>query len=127
VLSVLLPHAADARLVQAPPDRALESAARDVLQRYATALAALDAEGVKKVQPAVDVDTLKKAFKEMRTLAVAIDNVRVLSSDESNMRVSCRVEQTLTPRAGAKQTTKVTRVMRLRKQEGLWTIEGFER
>ena len=113
--------------MQAPPDRALETAARDVLRRYSTALAALDAEGVKKVQPSVDADTLKKAFKEMRTLAVTIDEVRVLSSDESSMRVSCRVAQSLTRRAGARQTSTVTRVMRLRKQEGLWIIEGFER
>lgn len=124
---LLLAQTAGASFVQAPADRALETAARDVLRRYSTALAALDADGVKKVQPSVDVDTLKRAFREMRTLTVTIDEVRVLSSDESSMRVSCRVAQTLTPRAGARQTSTVTRVMRLRKQEGLWIIEGFER
>ncbi|HEX5473453.1 MAG TPA: hypothetical protein VFX12_02230 [Vicinamibacterales bacterium] len=112
---------------QEPADRTLDAVARDVLQRYSAALASLDADAVKKVQPSIDVDTLKQAFKQMRSLDVAIDNVRVLSSGSASMRVSCRVTQTLTPKAGAKQTTTVTRVMQLRKQEALWIIEGFER
>jgi hypothetical protein len=37
------------------------------------------------------------------------------------------VNQTLTPKAGSKQTTAVTRVMRLRRQVGSWIIESFER
>jgi hypothetical protein len=41
--------------------------------------------------------------------------------------VSCRVTQTLTPKAGGKQTSAVTRVLRLRRQEAVWLIDGFER
>src|SRR5919197_1500353 len=74
--------------MQAPADRAPDAAARDVLQRYSTALAALDADAVKRVQPSVDIDTLKRAFREMRTLEVTIDRVRVLSNDGGVMRVS---------------------------------------
>jgi hypothetical protein len=43
------------------------------------------------------------------------------------LRVSCKVTQVLIPKAGAKQTTAVTRVLRLRKQETVWVIDGFER
>jgi hypothetical protein len=112
-----------------PPaaDRTVEAAARDALQRYSTALESLDADAVKKIQPSIDVEILKRAFREMRTLEVTIDNVRVLSTEGALVRVSCRVTQTLTPKAGSKQTTAVTRVMRLRRQEGSWVIEGFER
>jgi hypothetical protein len=130
LLLMLIPRAAAPSIgtaPQAPADRALEVSAADVLQRYAAALEALDADAVKKVQPSIAVDTLKKAFKQMRTLDVSIDNIRVLSSDGASMRVSCRVAQTLTPKAGSRQTTTVTRVLRLRKQEASWIIDGFER
>ena len=100
---------------------------RDVLQQYSTALQSLDAEAVKKVQPSIDVESLKRAFKEMKTLDVAIDAVKVLSSETSTARVSCRVSQTLTPRAGAKRSTAVTRVMRLRRLDSGWVIDSFER
>jgi len=105
----------------------VEAEAREVLQQYATALASLDAAAVKKLQPAIDVETLKKAFKEMKALEVAIDNVKVLSVDASLARVSCRVSQTLTPKAGSKQTTAVTRVVRLRRAQPAWVIDAFER
>ena len=42
-------------------------------------------------------------------------------------RVSCRIEQKLTPKAGSRQTTTVTRVMRLQRMDGGWIIQGFER
>jgi hypothetical protein len=112
---------------QPAADRTVESAAREALQRYSTALESLDADAVKKIQPSIDVETLKRAFREMRTLEVSIENVRVLSTEGAIVRVSCRVTQTLTPKAGSKQTTAVTRVMRLRRGEGSWVIEGFER
>ena len=108
-------------------DRALETAARDVLQQYSTALESLDAELVKKVQPSVDVEGLKKAFTNMRALKVTIENIRILSAEGPTIRVSCRVVQVLTPRAGAKHNTTVTRVLRLRRQEAVWVIDGFER
>lgn len=100
---------------------------KDALQQYATALESLDAEQVKKVQPTVDVEGLRRAFREMRELKVAIDSVKVLSIDGAVARVSCRVLQTLTPKAGTRQTSTVTRVFRLRKQEAVWLIDGFER
>jgi len=105
----------------------VEVDARDLLQQYSAALESLDADAVKKLQPAIDVDNLKKAFKEMRALDVTIDNIKVLSVDTSLARVSCRVAQTLTPKAGSKQTTAVTRVLRLRRLQTAWVIDAFER
>ena len=104
-----------------------ETGVRDALQRYSAALESLDANAVKKVQPSIPVDNLAKAFKEMRELKVTIDAVRMLSVDASTARVSCRVTQTLTPKAGTKQTTAVTRVMRFRRDGETWVIDGFER
>jgi dipeptidyl aminopeptidase/acylaminoacyl peptidase len=104
-----------------------ETVVRDTLQRYSTALESLDANAVKKVQPSIPTETLAKAFKDMRELKVAIDQVRVLSSDASTARVSCRVTQTLTPKVGSKRITAVTRVMRLRRNADAWVIDGFER
>ncbi len=75
----------------------LEGIAKDLLQQYAAAYAALDADKVKKVQPSMDVDGLRKAFLQMRALEITIDNIRVLSSDGTIARVSCRVMQTMTP------------------------------
>ena len=80
---------------------AAETGVRDMLQRYSAALESLDANAVKKVQPSIPADNLAKAFKDMRELKVAIDAVRVLSIDGTTARVSCRVTQTLTPRAGS--------------------------
>lgn len=104
-----------------------DTAARETLQRYSAALESLDASAVKKVQPSISVENLTKAFKEMRELKVAIDAVKVLSSDANSARVSCRVAQTLTPKAGSKQTTAVTRVVRLRRAGEAWVIDSFER
>jgi hypothetical protein len=104
-----------------------ETGVRDALQRYSTALESLDANAVKKVQPSIPADNLAKAFKEMRELKVAINDVRVLSVDGTTARVSCRVTQTLTPKVGSKQATAVTRVMRLRRNADGWVIDGFER
>jgi len=114
----------------APPgavQSAFDAPIKEALQQYASALESLDAEQVKKVQPTVDVEGLRRAFREMRELKVGIDSVKVLSIDGAVARVSCRVLQTLTPKAGTKQTSTVTRVFRLRRQEAVWLIDGFER
>jgi hypothetical protein len=111
---------------QAPPPAA-EASVRDALQKYSEALESLDANAVKKVQPSIPVDNLAKTFKNMRELKVDIDAVRVLSIDGATARVSCRVTQTLTPKAGSRKTTAVTRVMRLRREANSWVIDGFER
>lgn len=122
-LAVWIPHA----LLAQAPGAAVEPGVRDALQRYSAALESLDVNAVKKVQPSIPTDSLAKAFKDMRELKVAIDEVRVLSSDATTARVSCRVTQTLTPRAGSRRTTAVTRVMRLRRDADAWVIDGFER
>ena len=106
---------------------AAETGVRDALQRYSAALESMDVDAVKKVQPSVPTEILAKAFKDMRELKVAIDAVRVLSSDGTTARVSCKVTQTLTPKVGSKQTTAVTRVMRLKRSADVWVIDGFER
>jgi hypothetical protein len=106
---------------------AAEASVRDTLQRYSAALESLDANAVKKVQPSIPTDNLARAFKDMRELKVAIDDVRVLSLDGATARVSCRVTQTLTPKAGSRKTTAVTRVMRLKRGADSWVIDGFER
>jgi hypothetical protein len=115
------------RQQQPASNPAVEPAVRDALQRYAAALESLDADAVKKVQPSIDVDGLRRAFGEMRSLDVDIDEVRVLSGDGSSARVSCRVTQTLTPKAGSRQKSTVTRVVRLRMQDNGWVIQDFER
>jgi hypothetical protein len=105
----------------------LDAAVRDALTQYSTALESLDADQVKKIHPSVDSEGLKRAFREMRELKVTIDSIKVLSADGATARVSCRVTQALTPRVGTKQNNTVTRVLRLRKQEAAWLIDGFER
>ena len=106
---------------------AVEADARQLLQQYSAALESLDAEAVKRLQPSMDVENLKKAFREMRQLDVTIDNVKLLTVDAAMVRVSCRVSQTLTPKAGSRQTTAVTRVLRLRREQSSWVIDAFER
>ncbi len=54
-------------------------------------------------------------------------SIKVLSTDATTARVSCRVTQTFIPKAGSKQNSAVTRVMRLRRQDTGWVIDGFER
>ena len=108
-------------------DRPLETAIGAALERYSSALESLNADAVKKIQPAIDVESLKKAFKEMRALEVTIADLKVLSSDASVVRVSCKVTQTLTPKAGSKQTSAINRVVRLKKHESGFVIDAFER
>jgi hypothetical protein len=120
------PHAVTGRQQQGV-DRPADAGVRELLQQYSTALESLDAEAVKKVQPAIDLGSLKKAFDEMRALDVDIEDVKVLSGDARVARVSCRVTQTLTPKAGSKRTTTVTRVIRMRRADEGWVIDAFER
>jgi hypothetical protein len=112
--------------VVAPP-ATLDTAVRDALQQYSAALESLDADQVKKIHPSVDGEGLKRALREMRELKVSIDNIKVLSTDATTARVSCRVTQTFVPKAGSKQNSAVTRVIRLRRQDTGWVIDGFER
>jgi len=111
----------------AQPSEKVEADARDLLQQYSAALESLDAAAVKKLQPSIDAENLKKAFREMRQLDVTIDTIKVLSVDGPLARISCRVTQTLTPKAGSKQTSAVTRVLRVRRQPSGWVIDAFER
>ena len=113
--------------VPTSPQTPMDAAVREALQQYSTALESLNAEQVKKIYPAVDSENLKRAFKEMRELKVTIDTIKVLSTDGATTRVSCRVTQALTPKAGTKQNNTVTRVLRLRRQDTAWLIDGFER
>ena len=119
VLSGLSPGPGGPVLGAAPlqaPVAGTEAGVRDALTKYAAALESLDASAVKKIQPSIPVDNMARAFKEMRELKVQIEDVRVLSTAGATARVSCRVTQMLTPRAGSRQTTAVTRVMRLRRE-----------
>jgi hypothetical protein len=109
------------------PATQVETSVRDALQQYSTALETLDADQVKKIYPTGDIEGLRRAFREMRELKVTIDKVKVLSTEGAIARVSCRVTQTLTPKAGARQNSAVTRVFRLRRQEAAWLIDGWER
>jgi hypothetical protein len=129
VVMMLIVSGVDRRFVAAAqnPSPAAEADVRDTLQRYSAALESLDVNAVKKVQPSIPAESLAKAFGDMRELDVTIDMIRVLSLDRATARVSCRVTQTLTPKAGAKRTTTVTRVMRLKRNPDLWIIDGFER
>ena len=128
VMILVASGAGRARLVSAAqtPAPATEADVRDALQRYTAALESLDVNAVRKVQPSIPADGLAKAFRDMRELDVTIDMIRILSLDGATARVSCRVMQTLTPRTGAKRTTTVTRVMRLKRTD-VWIIDGFER
>ena len=113
--------------VPTSPQTPMDAAVLKALQQYSAALESLNADQVKKIHPSVDSESLKRAFKEARELKVTIDSIKVLSSDGTTARVSCRVTQVFTPRAGTKQNSTVTRVMRLRRQDTAWVIDGFER
>ena len=126
-LALLILSIVPVRASQAPPQPAGNPAVRETLERYVAALESLDADAVKKVQPSIDADGLRRAFTEMRSLDVELDEVRVLSADATTARVSCRVTQTLTPKAGSRQKSTVTRVLRLRRHDTGWVIQDFER
>jgi hypothetical protein len=111
----------------APAQGQADAAIRDALQQYSAALESLDADQVKKIHPTVDAEGLRRALRDMRELKVTIDNVKVLSIEGPIARVSCRVTQTFTPKSGARNSGAVNRVLRLRRQEAAWLIDGFER
>lgn len=126
-VAALLVSAAAATAAGQAGDAALKARVAELLAQYTTALENLDADAVKKVQPSADTEILRNAFRQMRSLEVDIDEITILSSSENTARVSCRVKQTLVPRAGSRQTTTVTRVLRLKRQDNAWLIETFER
>jgi hypothetical protein len=106
----------------------VEAAAKDIFQEYAAAYEALNADRVKKIQPSMDLALLRRTFRDLRELKLTIDEIKVLTVDGPVARVSIRVTQVATPKAGAKPDPNVvTRVVRLRRQEAVWLIDGFER
>lgn len=106
----------------------VEAAAKEVFQEYAAAYEALNADRVKKIQPSMDLALLRRTFRDLRELKLTIDDIKVLTVDGPVARVSIRVTQVATPKAGAKPNPNiVTRVVRLRRQEAVWLIDGFER
>jgi hypothetical protein len=119
--------AAGSPLLQQAGDQTVEAGIRELFQQYSAAFDSLDVAAIKRVQPSINAENLKSAFKEMRALDVVIDELKFLSAEGTVTRVSCRVTQTLTPKAGSKKTAAVTRVIRLRKQNGGWIIDAFER
>lgn len=125
--TVLVTCAIHAAQAPSAATEAVKTAVTELLDQYTLALESLDADAVKKVQPSVDAESLRSAFRQMRSLEVEIDQVAVLSVADVTVRVSCRVMQTLEPRAGSKQATTVTRVLRLKRAEDTWLIEAFER
>lgn len=125
--ALLVSVAGTVTVAQTAADAMFKARVTELLEQYTAALENLDAEAVKKVQPSADSETLKSAFRQMRSLEVDIDEITILSASESDARVSCRVKQTLVPRAGSKQTTTVTRVLRLKRQQDAWLIDTFER
>jgi len=134
VIALILAVALEARVsplqaaaVRQPHTQPVEIGVREMLQRYSQALESRDAEAVKRIQPSIPVESLARAFRDMRELKIAIDAARVLSVKGSTARVSFRVTQTVTPKVGAAQTTTVTRVMQVRRDGGVWVIDGFER
>jgi hypothetical protein len=113
---------------QAPSSgRPVDPALRETLSQYASAFRSLDAAAVKRVQPSANIASLQSAFNEMRSLDVDIDEITMLSEDSTATRISCRVRQTLTPKAGSRKSIEVVRVVRLRKQNTAWVIDAFER
>jgi hypothetical protein len=110
-----------------PAQSPIEGPIREALQQYAAAMESLDADQVRKTYPSVDVEGLRRALRDMRELKVTIDSVKVLSVEGPVARVSFRVNQIAIPKAGRKETSTVTRVFRLRKQEAVWVIDGYER
>lgn len=127
VLTIAAGDSAIAGRLEQPPDPVIQSSIQAVLQQYSIAFESLDAGAVKKVQPSIDVENLKTAFKEMRALEVKIDEIKILSIDVGVVRVNCRVTQTLTPKAGTQKTIAVMRVIRLRRPGSVWIIDAFER
>jgi hypothetical protein len=112
----------------APQLAQVEAAAKEIFQEYAAAYEALNADRVKKIQPSMDLALLRRTFRDLRELKLTIDEIKVLTVDGPIARVSIRVTQVATPRAGAKPDPNVvTRVVRLRRQEAVWLIDGFER
>jgi hypothetical protein len=112
----------------APQFAQIEAAAKEIFQEYAAGYESLDADRVKKLQPSMDLGELRRAFRDIREIKMTIDNIKVLTADGPVARVSFRVTQIVTFKAGGKRDpTVVTRVVRLRKQEAAWLIDGFER
>lgn len=112
----------------APQFAQVEAAAKELFQEYAAAYEALNADRVKKIQPSMDLALLRSTFRELRELKLTIDDIKVLTVDGPVARVSMKVTQVATPKAGAKPAPNiVTRVVRLRRQEAVWLIDGFER
>ena len=74
-----------AAALRAPAQSAASTApVKETLQQYSARMESLDADQVKKIYPTVDVEGLRRAFRDMRELKVSIDAVRVLSIDGSD-------------------------------------------
>ncbi|MBI2835028.1 MAG: protein kinase [Acidobacteria bacterium] len=99
-----------------------EAAIADTLQRYAAAQATLNPAAVRQVWPTVDVDVLAETYKSLSALTVTIDNIKVLSVDDTTARVSCRFNQTTVAKSGARQSSSTVRTLVMKKAGDAWVI-----
>jgi hypothetical protein len=108
----------------APPvDEA--AAVRSVIGRYVRAWESLDAAAVQAVQPKVDVQALRRAFRGFRTLQMTMSDCDVRVQGDAATAV-CRRSQRIVPEVG-RQLTDNSRVrFRFHRAGGGWVIDGID-
>jgi tetratricopeptide (TPR) repeat protein len=106
----------------APNPSTEEAAIRALLQAYAGAYSARQADAVARLFPGVDERALKQSFSAAKSMQVLIRDERFLSVTSTEATVSCTWDTVFVGPVGSaqRQTQKIT--LRLQKSGGAWII-----
>jgi len=94
-----------------------------VLAAYASAYSALDPTAVKRVYPSVNEQVLRRAFSDLRSQQVQIQDEQI-SVGGLAATVSCTVVTVFQGQAGALRRASQRVLFRFEKRNGTWIIVG---
>lgn len=102
-----------------------EQGVREALRRYEAAYESLDAQGVKRILPSVNVQELAKAFAAYKAYDMTVE-VGQIDVQGLTARATCVVKRSFTPKVGRGASLTAKSVFRLEKVGGDWIVAGID-
>jgi hypothetical protein len=117
-----------ARQVEPPPPAAPATNERDAvlaaLGRYRAAYESLDANAVAQVFTGVDLQELRRAFRQYKSMSVEIDTGGCQTSiDGDRATATCNVTRAIHPKAGESVSRSQRETFQLRRAQQSWVVE----
>jgi hypothetical protein len=120
------PATRSVRNVEAPPSRREEASILEVLHEYETAVGRKDPQAAKAVWPALDDRALARAFNDLESHSLALEDCGVTVNSNEIARARCQGVATSLPKIGRRKPISASHewTFNLSKSGGDWQIES---